>query len=50
MIYLGHSLTIVPRSEAKEGWMEAQQDDYTKENYFQRMQEIQLRVIDGKWE
>ena len=47
---LGHSLTIVPRSEVKEGYMDAQQDDYTEDEYFMRMQDIQLRVIEDKWD
>lgn len=46
---VGHSLTIVPRSVVKEGWMDAQQDDYTEKTYFERMQEIQLRVIEERW-
>ena len=29
--------------------MDAQQDDYTEDGYFKRMQDIQLRVIEDKW-
>jgi hypothetical protein len=49
MYRAGHSLTIVPRSVVKEGYMDAQQDDYTEDGYFKRMQEIQLNVIEDRW-
>ena len=29
--------------------MDAQQDDYTEDGYFKRMQEIQSRVIEDRW-
>ena len=45
----GCSLAIVPRSEAEEGYMDADQDDWTEDGYFKRMQEIQLKVIEDRW-
>ena len=49
MNHVGHSLSIVPRSVVKEGYTDAQQDDYTDDGYFKRMQETQLRVIEDRW-
>lgn len=45
----GHSLMIVPRSIAKEGYMDVDKDDYTEEGYFKKTQETQLVIIEDKW-
>lgn len=49
----GKSLMIVPRSIAKEGFMDVDKDDYTKEDghggYFKRTQDTQLVIIEDKW-
>ncbi|KAL6246282.1 hypothetical protein RBB50_006518 [Rhinocladiella similis] len=45
----GHSLMIVPRSKAKEGFMDVGKDDYTEEGYFKTTQETQLVIIEDKW-
>ncbi|KAF2463902.1 NAD(P)-binding protein [Lindgomyces ingoldianus] len=45
----GHSLMIVPRSVAKEGYMDVGKDDYVEEGYFKKTQETQLVIIEDKW-
>ncbi|KAF7553303.1 hypothetical protein G7Z17_g3693 [Cylindrodendrum hubeiense] len=48
----GRSLAITPRSIAKEGFQDIDRDDYkdTKEDeYFKRVQESQLIIIEDKW-
>lgn len=40
---------IVPRSQVKEGFMDIDKDDFTKDGYFKRMQEIQLKIIKDSW-
>lgn len=40
---------IVPRSKAKEGFMDVGKDDYTEEGYFKTTQETQLVIIEDKW-
>ncbi|KAK5049528.1 hypothetical protein LTR84_004457 [Exophiala bonariae] len=45
----GHSLMIVPRSQAKEGFMDVDKDDYKEEGYFKKTQETQLVIIEDKW-
>lgn len=40
---------IVPRSAAKEGFMDIDKDDYVDNDYFKRMQETQLRIIKDSW-
>ncbi|KAF2792849.1 NAD(P)-binding protein [Melanomma pulvis-pyrius CBS 109.77] len=49
----GKSLMIVPRSIAKEGYMDIDKDDYTEEDghkgYFKRTQDTQLVIIEDKW-
>ena len=47
--FIGHSLMIVPRSEAKEGFMDVDKDDYAEEGYFKQNQDTQLRIIEDKW-
>lgn len=48
--YLGHSLMITPKSVAKEGYKDVGMDDHIEEGYFKRTQEIQLDIIEDKWE
>ncbi|KAK5655049.1 hypothetical protein OQA88_5948 [Cercophora sp. LCS_1] len=48
----GHSLMIVPRSVAKEGFMDVDRDDYkdTEEDaYLKKVQASQLATIEDKW-
>jgi hypothetical protein len=40
---------IVPRSQAKQGFMDVDQDDYTEEGYFKKTQETQLVIIEDQW-
>ena len=40
---------MVPRSVAKEGFIDAELDDFTEDGYMKRMQEVQLRVIEDRW-
>jgi hypothetical protein len=52
MKFTGHSLMIVPRSEAKEGFKDVDRDDYrdTEEDaYMKRTQISQLATIEDKW-
>ncbi|KAJ5756631.1 hypothetical protein N7533_006174 [Penicillium manginii] len=46
----GHSLMITPKSVAKEGYKDVGMDDHIEEGYFKRTQEIQLAIIEDKWE
>ncbi|CAI7667355.1 unnamed protein product [Penicillium pancosmium] len=46
----GHSLMITPKSVAKEGYKDVGMDDHIEEGYFKRTQEIQLDIIEDKWE
>ncbi|OQE27852.1 hypothetical protein PENSTE_c004G02386 [Penicillium steckii] len=46
----GHSLMITPRSVAKEGYKDVGMDDHVEDGYFKRTQEIQLDIIEDKWE
>lgn len=50
---LGHSLMIVPRAVAKEGYMDIQRDDYlegkAEDAYFKGEQERQLKIIQDRW-
>lgn len=46
---IGHSLMIVPRSVAAEGFLDVDKDDYVEEGYFKKTQETQLRIIEDKW-
>lgn len=50
LISQGHSLMITPRSVAKEGYKDVDMDDHVEEGYFKRTQEIQLDIIEDKWE
>ncbi|KAL5002228.1 hypothetical protein BDV10DRAFT_181909 [Aspergillus recurvatus] len=50
----GHSLMITPFSVAKEGFKDAEMDDYDSKDadgywYFKRTQEMQLRIIEDRW-
>ncbi|KAJ5690699.1 hypothetical protein N7462_005091 [Penicillium macrosclerotiorum] len=45
-----HSLMVTPQSVAKEGFMDVGMDDHIEDGYFQRTQEVQLRIIEDKWE
>ena len=45
----GKSLMIVPRSIAKEGFMDFDMDDYTEEGYLKKTQETQLHIIKDEW-
>ena len=49
MANTGHSLMIVPRSQAKEGFMDVDKDDYKEDGYFKKTQETQLVIIEDKW-
>ena len=40
---------IVPRSVAKEGFIDPGLDDFTEEGYMKSTQEVQLRVIEDRW-
>lgn len=42
---------ITPRSKAKEGFMDVNQEDYAdpKDEYFIKKQTTQLRIIEDKW-
>lgn len=40
---------IVPRSQAKEGFMDVDKDDYKEDDYFKKTQKIQLEIIEDKW-
>lgn len=44
---------IVPRSIAKEGYMDVDKDDYTENDghggYFKKTQDTQLVIIEDKW-
>ena len=40
---------IVPRSVAKEGFVDAELDDFLEEGYMRSSQEVQLRVIEDRW-
>jgi len=40
---------IVPRSQAKEGFMDVDKDDYKEDDYFKKTQETQLVIIEDKW-
>jgi len=40
---------ICPRSLAKEGFKDADMDDYKEEGYFKKTQETQLVIIEDKW-
>lgn len=47
----GHSFAIVPYSVAKEGFKDAEEDDWTDENYW--LQKFQRTVINARgdsWE
>ncbi|PLN78363.1 short chain dehydrogenase/ reductase [Aspergillus taichungensis] len=46
----GHSLMITPKSVAKEGFKDAEQDDHIEEGHLKRNQETQLRVIEDRWQ
>lgn len=50
LIQLGHSLMITPRSVAKEGFMDVSSDDHVDEGYMKRTQEVQLNIIEDRWE
>lgn len=41
---------ITPKSVAKEGYKDVGMDDHIEEGYFKRTQEIQLDIIEDKWE
>ncbi|KAF2649792.1 NAD(P)-binding protein [Lophiostoma macrostomum CBS 122681] len=45
----GRTLMINPRSLTKEGFSDADKDDWTENDYFQKTQETQLRIIEDKW-
>ncbi|KAH8736225.1 hypothetical protein BGZ61DRAFT_339582 [Ilyonectria robusta] len=48
----GRSLMITPRSVAKEGFQDIDRDDYkdiTEDEYFKKVQESQLVIIEDKW-
>lgn len=47
--YSGKSLMIVPRSVAKEGYMDPDLDDFVDNKYFVETQKVQLRVIKADW-
>lgn len=40
---------ITPRSVAKEGFKDVDQDDHVEEGFLKRNQEVQLRVIEDQW-
>lgn len=43
---------IVPRSEAKEGFMDVDREDYRdtpEDRYMKKTQEVQLVIIEDKW-
>jgi len=40
---------IVPRSVAKEGFMDFDKDDYIEEGYFKKTQVTQLHIIKDEW-
>lgn len=48
---LGRSIMVVPRTVAKEGFVDVDKEDYKdeKDEYFKSKQESQLRVIKDKW-
>jgi len=48
-VMVGHSLLIVPRSVAKEGYLDPGLDDFTEEGYMKAMQDLQLKVIQDRW-
>lgn len=50
LTHTGHSLMITPRSVAKEGFMDVGSDDHVDEGYMKRTQEVQLKIIEDKWE
>lgn len=41
---------ITPKSVAKEGFKDAEQDDHIEEGHLKRNQETQLRVIEDRWQ
>lgn len=45
----GHSILIVPRSIAKEGYIDAELDDFTEQGYMKSLQELQLRIVRNQW-
>lgn len=45
----GHSILIVPRSIAKEGYIDAELDDFTEDGYMKSLQELQLRIVKNDW-
>ena len=46
---VGHSLMIVPRSVAKEGFIDPGLDDFVEEGLMKSFQEAQLRAIEDRW-
>lgn len=46
----GHTLMITPASVAKEGFRDAELDDFVEDGYFKRNQERQLRIIKDRWQ
>lgn len=40
---------IVPRSLAKEGYMDVGLDDFVEDGYFKSTQAAQLRIIKDRW-
>ena len=40
---------IVPKSQAKEGFMDVDKYDYKEEGYFKTTQETQLAIIEDRW-
>lgn len=48
----GRSLMIVPRSIAKQGYMDIDREDYKdapEDEYLRKTQETQLVIIEDKW-
>lgn len=51
-VFAGRSLMIVPRSMAKEGFMDTDREDFRdteKDAYFKQTQEAQLVIIQDRW-
>ena len=46
---LGHSMLIVPRSIAKEGYIDACLDDFVEDGIMKSFQDLQLKVIKQRW-
>jgi hypothetical protein len=41
---------VTPRSVAKEGYKDVGMDDHIEDGYMKRTQDVQLKIIEDKWE